>query len=172
MRLISTLVLFVASSVLCAQPVPSSLEELLELLRGGQLSGICETMPPLQSESLTSEECLSRGEVCVRIRNVSELNFDSFEVHFSRQIEQFGVLASGETTEYREVACAHMSNGAIGVAAERTFAQGFIDQTGDAFLPPGLYTLNYRVEEFDEPRSNGQLHGYLRDELDVGEADQ
>lgn len=169
MHRLAALSFLVLAAPLLAQEGAASLDELLERVR--QQTRVCETAVASAGRDLTPEECLDGGFLCVRVRNISTLEFETFKVHFPGQAAEFGPIGPGETSSYRRIGCAYWYNYTDARSEGRRFLRRIIDHVGEALLSAGLYTLNYRVQEFDEPRfgDGWTLHGYLGDSLEVDE---
>jgi len=57
-----------------------------------------------QQSALTgSRGCAADANVCIRIENATNIDFDRFEVHFPDRRENFGHLRAGDVTPYRRV---------------------------------------------------------------------
>jgi len=119
-----------------------------------------------QREAEHASRC-SAAELCIRIENASDIDFDKFEVRFPDQAEDFGPLRARGVTAYRKIARAYDHNYTEAAASDRKFYLVIIDHISDRFVPAGIYTLRYRVNVLAEPlRANDfVLHGYLGSEL-------
>src|SRR5262245_8674387 len=109
------------------------------------------SMPSVGQEASTpqgdAESALrcAAADLCIRIENASDIDFDEFEVRFPDQAEEFGPLRAHAITAYRKIGRAYDYNYTEATAADRKFYLEIIDHIGDEFVPPGTYTLRYRV---------------------------
>lgn len=124
-----------------------------------------------RNESAGSSGCSALEHLCIRVENTTGIDFDIFEVRFPGQVEDFGTLRAGEISAYRRIDRSYDHAWTEAVSDGRVFVLVVIDHLGERFLPPGNYTLRYRVRVLDEPvKGLGLvLHGYLGSELEVDE---
>ena len=136
------------------------------LLACGLLPG-CGGLGTAPGEGLTSSDCLSNGYACIRVENTSDVDFDSFVVHFPDQVEEFGHVAAGRTTAYRNINRAYRYAYTEAFSGKRKFLLQPIDFVGEKFVPPGIYTYQYRVNFLDQPRARDEwvLHGFMKVKL-------
>jgi hypothetical protein len=96
-------------------------------------------------------DCLASGHTCVRIRNSTAIDFDTFEVRFPDGAEEFGPLPAGAVTAYRRISRSWLYNEVVATAGNRKFAFVIADRIGEPVRPAGIYTFSYRVRLLDEP---------------------
>jgi hypothetical protein len=102
-----------------------------------------------QGEAESASRC-SAADLCIRIENASDIDFDKFEVRFPDQPEDFGPLRARGVTGYRKIGWAYDHNYTEATASDRKFYLMIIDHIGDRFVPAGTYTLRYRVNVLAE----------------------
>lgn len=99
----------------------------------------------------------------MRVENTSNIDFDSFDVHFPDQVEKFGRLRAGQISAYRKIERAYSYAYTEAFSGERRFVLQPIDFVGETFVPAGIYTYRFSVDALDEPEVSRDwvLHGYM-----------
>ena len=98
-----------------------------------------------------ANDCLVGGYTCIRIRNSTAIDFDTFEVQFPDGAEEFGPLPARAVTAYRRISRIWAYNEVVATADNRKFAYLIADRIGEPVRPAGIYTFSYRVRLLDEP---------------------
>ena len=131
--------------------------------------GGCGKPDSLSNEDLTNNDCLSADFLCIRVENTSDIDFDSFEVHFPDQVEKFGGLGTGQISAYRKIDRAYRYAYTEAFSGGRRFVLQPIDFVGERFVRPGIYTYQYSATVLEEPWVKGDwvLHGSLHVKLKV-----
>ena len=97
------------------------------------------------------------GDVHVRLRNASTVGFDSVMVGFPKERINYGPLAAGATSSYREVEQAYGYAMVKAAAGDSGYLQMPIDYVGERLLSPGRYTYVLEL-------ANGDLRTTLEKE--------
>ncbi len=84
----------------------------------------------------------------VRLRNASNIRFDSVRVVFPRDSEQYGELGAGAASDFHTVAEAYRYAYIAAHADTARYVLQPIDYVGEELLPRGRYT--YRIS-FSDP---------------------
>ena len=145
----------------------SHLNREIAILLASCLLASCGRLGFSPSLDLAPNDCPDAGSVCIRVENTSAIDFDSFDVHFPDQVEQFGGLRAGQISTYRKIGRAYRYAYTEAFSGERRFVLQPIDYVGEKFVPPGNYTYQFSVNVMDEPQVWGDsvLHGYMGVEL-------
>lgn len=119
-----------------------------------------------------ANDCLTGGYTCVRIRNSTAIDFDTFRVQFPDGVEEFGALPAGAVTAYRTVSRIYVYNEVVATADNRKFVYVIADRIGEPVRPAGVYTFSYRARLLDEPVQDDDgllLAGFLVGEYTADE---
>ncbi len=106
-------------------------------------------------------ELPARGAVMIRIRNLSNRDFDEVTVGFPEQTESWGALAAGAATAYRAVSIAYRYAYIDARRGPERYLLQPIDYVGERALPPGRYTYELRGR-FGDGAGGGNLRMTLR----------
>lgn len=117
----------------------------------------------MPGDSITDDKCPTDTQLCIRVKNTTNIDFDSIDVHFPDQVEKFGGLSAGQQSDYRKIERAYRYAYTEALSGERRFVLQPVDFVGENYLQPGLYTYHYSVNEMDEPVVTDEwtLHGYM-----------
>ena len=83
------------------------------------------------------------SDVEVRVRNASTFDFESVVVQFPTSREDYGAVAAGNASGYREVETAYRIATVEVIVEGELLRLQVIDYVGEQRLPPGRYT--YRL---------------------------
>jgi hypothetical protein len=101
--------------------------------------------------------------VQIRIRNGTNVDFDSVEVRFPNQTGRFGAVAVGETSGYRRVNGAYRYAYVEARAGDKRYVVQPIDYVGESLLAEGRYTYSLEGRFADEPanESTNGVAGFM-----------
>jgi hypothetical protein len=95
--------------------------------------------------------------VHLRLRNVSEVDFDSIEVQWKSDPIHFGALPARAQSQYRDVRGAYAYGYIRATNGKTVFIALPVDYIGESTLGAGYYTYVLTAKAPGEPHSSGDL---------------
>lgn len=95
---------------------------------------------------MAAEEPGSSTAVRIRIANISEVPYSDVTIRFPRQTEDYGDLAPGAISEYRDVEVAYKYASVTLTANGRMHRALAADYLGETKLEPGAYTYTLDLD--------------------------
>ncbi len=99
------------------------------------------------SQDITVQAQPSANIVRIRITNMSDKPFSKLIVQFPSGVEDYGALAAGASTEYRNVEVAYRYASVSVVADNQDYSLMAIDYMGETRLASGFFTYALDIDD-------------------------